>query len=93
MLCQRLEPELLGDGSQQVGEGGAHPGQHHEELQEEEEGSMRGVQGRGCVHHEEHSHWPGLDIENKIVIVQYHLWPGSVYLSAAVQGGTPCRWP
>ena len=93
VLCQCLEPELLGDGSQQVGEGGAHPGQHHEELQEEEEGSMRGVQGGGCVHHEEHSHWPGLDLENKLIIVQYPLWPGSVHLSATVQGGTQGGWP
>ena len=70
MLCQRLEPELLGDGSQQVGEGGTHPGQNHEELQvREEEGPLRGVQGGGCVHHEEHSHWPGLDLENKLIIV------------------------
>ena len=92
MLCQCLEPKMLGGGSQQVGEGGTHPGQHHKELQEEEEGSVRDVQGRGCVHHQEHPHWPGLVLENKIVIVQYPLWPGSVHLSAAVQGGTQGGW-
>ena len=56
---------------------------HHEELQvREEEGSVRGVQGGGCVHqhHEEHPHWPGLDLENQlIIIVQYPLWPGSLH--------------
>ena len=62
VLCQCLEPKLLGDGAQQVGEGGTHPGQHHKELQEEEEGSVRDVQGGGCVHHEQHPHWPGLQI-------------------------------
>ena len=66
VLCQCLEPKMLGDGAQQVGEGGTHPGQHHEELQEEEEGSVRDVQGRGCVHHQEHPHWPGLVLENKL---------------------------
>ena len=66
VLCQCLEPKMLGDGSQQVGEGGTHPGQHHKELQEEEEGSVRDVQGRGCVHHQEHPHWPGLVLENKL---------------------------
>lgn len=69
---------------------------HHEELQvREEEGSVRGVQGGGCVHqhHEEHPHWPGLDLENQlIIIVQYPLWPGSLHLSETVQGGTPGRW-
>ena len=29
---------------------------------------------------------------NYIVIVQYPLWPGSVHLSAAVQGGTQGGW-